>query len=272
MTITEIKHPRALAIAQKGESAKWEMGDYLLEVAGKPKGDTTNDGSIRAIKEVSDELIAHGFPDYSVPFMSQLRLTAHNFPAFDRVKGVSWTAHQVAGSPEMLQATIVAAKEQGRDVGGRRAGEGISKRFVKQVIDGLDADEKVKRKGLSIRAQKAADRAEAKGDKEAAARHRERSRKLKGAPRPDKSKRRVPSPGEVPLVVAKAKFSADSNDVRMTLKRMDKEISPFLDDLTKAFVVGSVEELLEIADLCRKLAAKLNRNQSNPRAHLHAVA
>jgi len=269
---TEIKHPRALAIAQKGESAKWDMGDYLLEVAGKPKGDTTNDGSMKAIKEVSDELIGHGFPDYSIPFMSQLRYVSHAFGASDRVRGVSWTAHQVAGSPELLQATIAAAKEQGRDVGGRRAGEGISKRFVRQVIDGLDADQKVKRKGLSIRAQKAADRAEAKGDKAAAERHKERARKLKGAPKPDKSKRKVPSPAEVPMVVAKAKFAADSTDVRMTIKRMDKEISPFIDDLTKAFVVGSVEELLEIADLCRKLAAKLNRNQSNPRAHLHAVA
>jgi hypothetical protein len=293
-----IKHPRALAIAQKAESALWDMGDYLIEVAGKWRGQNgERDGSMTKIEEVSAELAANGYPDYSVNFMLQLRQTATTFATSDRVRGVSWTAHYEAGTPKMLQAVIDAAEAQGRKIGGRKAGEGISKRFVLQVISGLDADWKAKRKGAEARARRLADKAEEARDKAArekkeakdeaaraaaekreetatrvAERNKERARKLKSAPKPDRSKRKVPTAADVPLVVAKAKFSADTTGLLAQIKRMDKEIAPHIDDLSKAFLVGSIEELLEIAELCRKLVDKLNRNQTNKRSHLHAVA
>jgi len=247
----DIKHPRALAIAKRGESALWDMGDYLIEVSNK-------------VSEVSEELIEHGYVQYSLSYMYQILQTAKAFPESSRARNMSWTTHNVAGSPNVLEAVVAAAKAEGR--------KGVSKRFVQQVMDGMDADQRAKRKGLAIKAQKAADRAAAKGDTKSAERNKERARKLKGAPRRDKSKRQAPRPEDVPMIVIKSKFAADSAEAAALVKRMDREISPHIDDLSKAFIIGSVEELLEIAESFRKLAAKLNRNQTDKRAHLHAVA
>jgi hypothetical protein len=82
---------------------------------------------------------------------------------------------------------------------------------------------------------------------------------------------KAPKPEEVPMLVAKTKFSADSTEARALVRRMDREITPHIDELSKAFVVGSVEELLEIAELFRKLAAKLGRNQKAG-SHLYVAA
>jgi hypothetical protein len=89
---------------------------------------------------------------------------------------------------------------------------------------------------------------------------------------PDRSKRKVPDAKSVPLMVAKMEFSRDCSALKTEIKRMTKNIEPHIDDLTKAFIVGCIDELLEVADLSRKLVDKLNRNQTNKRAHLHAVA
>ena len=268
------------------------MGDYLLRVAGKPSDKSgRNNGSFATIKEVEFDLRENGYPQYSVPYLSQIRTVAHDFPASNRVRGVSWTTHHVAATPDVLIAVMDAAKSKGR--------KGVSKRFVQQIIDGMGADDRARRKGVEIRARKAADRAEeerakhfaekkraermqdkeaakaaAKREEEAtsrAERMRGRARKLRGAPKRVKGVS-VPKPQDVPLLVAKTKFSADSSEAKALVKRMAREIEPHIDELSKAFVIGSVEELLEIADLFRKLATKLNCNQTEKRAHLHAVA
>jgi hypothetical protein len=290
---TELKHPEALAIAKRGNSVNWDMGDYLLKIAGKPSDSRANNGSYKAIAEVAEELAENGYPQFGTTYMSQLRQVAHDFPAHNRVMSVSWTTHHEAGTPEVLNAVIEAAKMQGR--------KGVSKRFVKQIIDGMHADSNTQRKGAEIKARRIAEEAEAerekaKRDKESAKRrqddaasaaaqkredaaqakaerHRDYARKLKGAPKRDKSKPITPpKPEDVPLLVAKTKFAADSAEAKALVRRMAREIEPHIDALSKPFVVGSVEELLEIAEMLRKLAAKLNRNQSNKRAHLHAVA
>jgi hypothetical protein len=288
----EIKHPEALAIAKRGNSVNWDMGDYLLKVAGKPSDSKANNGSYKTIEEVSEELTENGYPQFSVRYMALLRQVAYDFAARYRVSSVSWTTHRAAGTPEVLIAVMDAAKAKGR--------KGVSKRFVMDVINGMNADRIAKRKGTEIRARKAAARAEeerqqAAVDKAAAKRrqddaatkaaqkredeaisraerNRGRARKLRGAPKRDKSKTvKPPKPEEVPHLIAKTKFMRDSAEAVALVRRMDREISPHIDDLSKAFIVGSVEELLEIAEMFRKLAAKLNRNQTEKRAHLHAV-
>jgi hypothetical protein len=287
-----LKHPEALAIAKRGNSVNWDMGDYLLKVAGKPSESRANNGSFKAIAEVADELAENGYPQFSTKHMSQLREVAHDFPASYRVISVSWTTHREAGTPEILAAVIEAAKAQGR--------KGVSKRFVMQIINGMHADRNAKRKSAEIKARKIAEKAErerqqAMRDKESAQKrqdelaakaaekreqeanaraehNRGRARKLRGAPKRDKSKPlKSPKPEEVPLLVAKSKFMADSAEAKALVRRMDREIDPHIDDLSKAYIVGCVEELLEIAELFRKLATKLNRNQIEKRAHLHAV-
>jgi NTP pyrophosphatase (non-canonical NTP hydrolase) len=260
---TELRHPRAIAIAKRSNNCDWDMADYLLEAAGRPSRTGINDGSFSKLKEVSDELVGNGFSQFTVPHLTRLRQAAYAFPKDSRQNPVSLMAHFEAGSPEVLQAVIVSAKAQGCPV---------STSFVTSVMRGMTADQSVKRRHLEKRARAAADRAEAAGDRARADRNRTRAVKLRGAPKRDKSKRVAPKPEEVPMMVVKGRFMADSGQIGATIRKMDREIAPHIDDLSKAFVVGSVEELLELAEALRKLAAKLNRNQQDKRAHLHAVA
>ena len=256
---TKVKHPRALAIAKKGDSCRWEMGDYLIEITTK---ETAAGGS--KVAEVADELVRNGYRQWDVSSMQHMRRLALNFPPKSRVPGISWSAHEEAGSPEMLKVILAASKAQGM--------KDLPKRFVRGVVQGVDADHKAKRKAAQIKAEKAAAKAEAQGDTKRAEHNKARARKLRGAPQRDPSKRIVPKPEDVPMMLVKAKFASDTSTIRAMVHLMDKEVSPHINDLSKAFVVGSVEQLLEIAEAIRKLAAKLNRNQSNKRAHLHAVA
>ena len=57
------------------------------------------------------------------------------------------------------------------------------------------------------------------------------------------------------MTLVKLQFHADSSEAKGMVKRMDQEISPHIDDLSKEFIVSSVEDLLAIAELYRKLTA-----------------
>ena len=62
------------------------------------------------IREVSDELIAHGHAQYTVAYLNRLHRTACAFPAGDRRPDLSWEVHATAGSPVTLQAVIAKAE------------------------------------------------------------------------------------------------------------------------------------------------------------------
>lgn len=270
-----LRHPRALAIAKRGGSCLWDMGDYLIECIGKPRGDQLNDGTRAKLAEVSDELIEHGYPDYKTQFLVQLRATASAFAGNDRVTGISWTAHHVAASPKVLQAVIEAAKAQDR--------KNVSKRFVQQIMEGVDIDRKMKRRVASSRMERMAAQADAafakaqrEGNLTAASDAKKKAKdaravakKLRGI-KIDKSKRRAPKPEDAPLYVAKMKFMADASEAAALVRRMEKEITPFLPDLSKAYVAGCIDQLMEVADSFRKLAVKVGESRRG--AHLHAVA
>ena len=61
-----------LILAKRSDACLWEMGDYLIKVAGE-----SDDKRARnVIREVSDELIAHGHAQYTVAYLNRLHRTA----------------------------------------------------------------------------------------------------------------------------------------------------------------------------------------------------
>ena len=287
----KVNYPKVLAAAMKGEGALWEIGDALIEAVGPPSQNGVHDQSYTKLKPIVAELFDHGIEQYDEKHLSRLRVTAHTFPSPHRVRGVSWTAHYEARNPENLKAVLAAAKAAGRKT--------ISKRYIIQVRDGMYLDAKLKRKRLyeiavKKRAAAEAEREQAAAQKRAAKdeaarkaaeareeaavakakRNAERASRLSGPPTP-KATMEAPDPTDISMMgmmLVKLQFHRDSSEAKRMVKRMDQEISPHIDDLSKEFIVSSVEDLLEIAELYRKLAAKLNRNQVNKRAHLHAVS
>ena len=54
--------PMPLVFAKRSDACLWEMGDYLIEVAGQPDDRSARD----RVREVSGELVAHGHAQYTV--------------------------------------------------------------------------------------------------------------------------------------------------------------------------------------------------------------
>ena len=66
-----------LILAKRSDACLWDMGDYLIRVAGQSDDKRVRD----VIREVSDELIAHGHAQYTVAYLIRLHRTACAFPS-----------------------------------------------------------------------------------------------------------------------------------------------------------------------------------------------
>ena len=95
-----------LILAKRSDACLWDMGDYLIRVAGESDDKRVRD----VIREVSDELIAHGHAQYTVAYLNRLHRTACAFPVGYRRPDLSWEVHATAGSPVTLQAVIAKAE------------------------------------------------------------------------------------------------------------------------------------------------------------------
>jgi hypothetical protein len=100
-----------VAAAQERERSLWEIGDALLEECGPPSEDGRDNGSREKLEEAAAEIEQLNIEGYSAGRLYNLRKVAHNFPPDRRVPGVSWDAHRLAGSPEMLEAIIKHAAD-----------------------------------------------------------------------------------------------------------------------------------------------------------------
>ena len=96
-----------LILAVKSDACLWEMGDYLVEIAGQSSIETPT-----KIREVSAGLIAHGWEQYSVRYLNRLHWVASAFPPASRKAGVSWEIHATASTPATLRAVLKAAEVQ----------------------------------------------------------------------------------------------------------------------------------------------------------------
>lgn len=278
----ELRYPGVLAAVRKGEKSLWEIGDALIEAIGVPSRTSAHDKSQKKLAPISAELKVNGY-EYGVRYLAELRLMAHKFPHTARVASVSWRSHLEAGSPELLSVIIKGAPE----------GQPITSRYVDRAKKGLYAEEDQAQKRAYAAARQAQNEAEAEREaarkakqqaKDKAERQRaereEREAKERVAKAKEKAKEARPSPAkraaaqaeDVPLALVKGQFDANVQEVKSLARKMRRDIEPYVDHLSKAFVEGSVEELLQVAEAFRKLADLLRKNQATERGHLHAVA
>src|SRR5271169_4761766 len=88
-----LKFPGVLAAARKREASHWKMGDALIAELGPPQR------SLKAYAVVAEQV------DIPTERLKRLHQIAFAFPA-DRRHPISWSFHEAAQSPEMLDVLI----------------------------------------------------------------------------------------------------------------------------------------------------------------------
>jgi hypothetical protein len=278
-----VKYPGVLAAVRQGEKAIWKIGDELIAALGNPPKSTVRDESRKKFEPVAEELLEHGY-EYGVESLSKIRRTAADFPPSRRHPGVSFTAHQEAGSPDILDAILKATPK----------GTLISKRYIRAAKKGM-FDEKSRETKAAHNKAKAAEKAaekererarqaqkDAKDEAERkAAAERERIAAEKAAAARQKAKDSQPPPEKKPPEnftpkkladgMVGAEFSVKLKEAKTLLTKMTNGIEPIVDQLSQTTVESWTEQLLDIAETARKLADLIRRNQPTRRGHLYAV-
>jgi flagellar biosynthesis GTPase FlhF len=280
----ELKFPKTIKAAQAAEQSQWAIGDALLkEAEDRQTGE-------RGLNAVSRELEANGI-EFSMPYLRNLRDTAKAFPA-DRRHNLPWAVHQDAGNPDVLDTIVRGAKKDIDSKTGKSAK--VTKWYVRDVLQRQYQEEREERRKAAEVAQHELEKAKTQ---ETEARERERKaknadeRKLAERDRQDATKRKHaaidsakttrtaprkqnrPAPAEesVPFLVARARFMSGLTEIKGNLKKLGKEIEPYMDEFTPAFINASVEDLLDIANQARALSDVLRKHSSNKRGHLAVV-
>jgi site-specific DNA-cytosine methylase len=273
--------PRTLKAAEASERSQWAIGDALLKEA-----DDRQSGE-RGMNAVSKELEANGI-ELSAGYLAALRATALAFPA-NRRHALPWKVHSVAGTPDTLDVIVRGAK---KDID-RKTGEApkVTIWYVGEVLQRQRNEQREERRKASEAAQREVAKARAhehearerthkakdaderkraeRDQKEAAERRRqavENARAAKAAPA-----KLPPTEEDVPFLVARTRFMTGLTDVKGQLKKLGKEIEPFMDEFTLAFINAGVEDLLEIANQARALADTLRKHSNNKRGHLSVI-
>ena len=261
----EVKYPLTLAAVKKSENAQWAIGDALV---AEVRGDR--------FQSVSDELKANGF-EYATVWLSAMRRIAKKFAREDRNPKLGFKVHEVAGSPKLLNAIIAAAEAKG---------VACSKRFAEAYMSSLESDEDraFRRKHEAAKAEQE----DAEAERAAARKAKDERREREAEERETKAKQKVqetrPAPGasrkprseREPHVDSLAQIKSEF-DVRLTqivglTRNMKRDIRPHVDELSKAWVEGTSEQLLEAANNLIRLADLIRKNQPNARGHLSVVA
>jgi hypothetical protein len=94
-----------------------QIGDALLAECGPPPEDGVKDGTNEKIAVV-EELQNLKLQDYSVLTLRNIRLVSFKFRKGSRRESLSFSVHQDAGSPEMLETIVksVGSKPVTREV------------------------------------------------------------------------------------------------------------------------------------------------------------
>jgi hypothetical protein len=111
-----MKFPQTVAACKDSQKSLWAIGDALRVECPIGKSGV-KDKSHDLIKDAAKEVAEHcGKAAYSLGMLRKLRSTAKEFQGANRLAPVSWTVHDIAGSPEKLTAIIDAAKKAEVDV------------------------------------------------------------------------------------------------------------------------------------------------------------
>jgi len=131
--ITLTKYPKTRAAVRSAEKTLWDIGAALKAEIGDPPADGVKDGSRAKLEELSAILVADGYEDYTVQYLSMIRLIVHEFPASVRKESVPWSVYRYAWTREVFEGAWEAAKKKG---------EKLTVAFVQDYRDQVDRDQK----------------------------------------------------------------------------------------------------------------------------------
>jgi hypothetical protein len=112
--IEAVIQARDLAQTLKGmqaslQSIAWIIGKAFVTELGPPSTNGKRDGSRAKIQEIYDEIVETlGACDYDVTTLVKMWHVAYRFSDNRRRHGLSWSVHEAAGSPEVLEEISAA--------------------------------------------------------------------------------------------------------------------------------------------------------------------
>jgi flagellar biosynthesis GTPase FlhF len=268
------KYPLTLAAAKKGESSLWEIGDALVV-------ECPLDSEHGKINEAARELQSNGC-DYHERTLSNIRATASAFPK-SRRRDFSFSVHDEAGSPEMLDGVVKGAPK----------GTLISRDYVRLIVARIRDHERREREEAAAKAQAEREEAEHKEaearrktreakDKEErearekeqqeaaerASKAREKEQKTKTAP---KKKPAPPKEEDVPKLVAEAQFIAHASRSVVLAREAAEDIKTCLHELTAVGIAALTEQALEAANAWTEASQVVRSRVIDQRGHLSVV-
>ena len=259
--------PSIIKAARQYETSSWLLADELLKHA------ESTFGGEHGLNAVAAALADAGM-EYTARWLSELRRTAETFSPDRRHPSVGVKIHNIAGSPEMMDAIMKMAKRDSRP---------LSLHSVERIMAQLAREERAEReeeaKEADAEAEKAAkEEVEAKDEparktarkKKKAAK--KRAQKARGAPKRKKATK-PPKEEDAPFLLVRTSFFADLSQVNKIIKRMNETLTGALDQLTPAFCNAAVEECLSSANDLRRLSDLIEKNRPSgaKRGHLYAV-
>lgn len=217
-----------LEAMSRAQTSQWDVADALLREVG-PFDPLRTD--IAVFREIAETAEGMGF-DYAPKYLQRLRDLAVAFPVERRHPGLSFTVHNEAHTPEMLDQAVKLAASEGRNV---------THRFIRHMKDAVARAE-----------------AHAAAKVEYLGAHRP-----KEEPQPTAMELTI---GSLDLVTVMREALVMSEQHLKRVEGVD------LNDIQSAFIDPALADALAVAENYRKIADRLRGHASaGGRKHLNVV-
>jgi site-specific DNA-cytosine methylase len=286
-------YPLVLDAVQKAERGPWGIGDALVKEIAVSGANTIrqkivggSDGLGPLFEACSRYLKSKGY-EYTIGHLRDLRTTSDRFPRSTRVEGVSWTAHDRAGTPENLKQVLTTLRKmhlptlqenvemvmaewrrKDEEVRERKGAEAEKKRQAAKE-DKKAARERARKAKSDAEKRKAERDAEEAERREAEAR-REAAESAK-APRGKDITTEMPDQDELSVKASLMKISADAQSIAKTLKQNLKMLDS-MDELDADFAESIIEHHTEIVALAKQIADRFRNRKSRFQVHQGGAA
>jgi hypothetical protein len=271
------EYPLLLAAVKKEQQSKWAIGDALLAEVGKPSEQNMNDGSYEKLTAAAAYLELHGYEDYDPRALGFIRQTAHDFPKSRRHPDLSFYAHRVAGTPDMLDAIRKGAR--GKKIGGPYI---LSVRAAQRRVEEKEREAERERTQRELERQKKAVKeareAVIKATDKAAARAKlaEQAEKLEAAKiaarRPPPARTGIITEEVEPQAVIESGVSADLGGLVVLVKQIDRKLTTeLLSSVRESALDVYREDALTAMNLLKGIVDKLAKASPNKRGHLYVA-
>jgi hypothetical protein len=219
---------------------------------------------------------AHGYA-YEASSLRNMWQTAAHFPKDSR-KSFGWHIHHLTGSPEMLETVIAGAPRGAR----------ITITYVQNVMRALALARQEELDAETERRQEEAERARIERERAEEDKRRAKSarEKTEAQARIDRAKKKhaeakappkvrdlpKPKPKDIPILVARVQFMADTGQIERDLRKLRETFEPLIRAFPDVDVEAGHERLMRIAEGARAFADLIRQQRPAGRAsHLSVV-